>query len=316
MLGAEVSVLIPVKNGGELFRRALSMVLSQQTSFVYEVIVIDSGSSDGSDRFAESLRDPRLTLHRIPPEEFNHGSTRNFAAGLAQGALLVFMVQDALPGNVRWLESLIAPMADPTLAGVCARQLPRPESGYFVRKYACQILAYSTKSRVASVHSAEAFERLSAAEKYSLCYFDNVCACIRRSVWQNIQFDRVDFGEDIRWARKALLAGYRLAFEPSAFVYHSHDRPWTYTFKRLTHDHWNLYHLFGMECVPSFRFAVRAFWGSWIQHCREAREADLAFYRKLPLFMHACSKPFAEVFGQYWGLRLAKAGRGPAFRGV
>lgn len=313
MQSCEVSVLIPVKNGGALFRTVLSLVLSQKTSFVYEVILIDSGSTDGSYEFACSLGDPRLRVERISPEAFSHGGTRNRAAAMAKGELLVFLVQDAVPGSVRWLEQLTARMADRSLAGVYARQLPRAESGFFVRKAVERGLAFSAQTRVSFIAGREAFEKLSPYERYKLCYFDNVCSCLRRSVWDSIPFDETDFGEDVRWAKKALLAGWRLAFEPASWVYHSHDRPIQYTFKRLCVDHWNLYWLFGMETVPRFRDALRSFWGSFAEHWTHARRAPVPFSRKPALALEAFLRPLAEVSAQYWGVRLAKAGRRPRF---
>ena len=45
-------------------------------------------------------------MHRIPPEEFNHGGTRNLGASLAQGDVLVFTSQDAHAEDADWLAPL------------------------------------------------------------------------------------------------------------------------------------------------------------------------------------------------------------------
>ncbi len=65
---------------------------------------------------------------------------------------------------------------------------------------------------MASVACAEDFARLSPLERLALCTFDNVCSCIRRSVWRVHPFPEAPIAEDVEWAREVLVAGYRLAY--------------------------------------------------------------------------------------------------------
>ena len=62
-----ISIVIPVKNGGDDLRRCLEAIRAQEMADDVETVVVDSGSSDGSDALAESLG---ARVHRIPPEEF------------------------------------------------------------------------------------------------------------------------------------------------------------------------------------------------------------------------------------------------------
>ena len=90
------SVLIPVKNGGSLLAEVLDAVLAQQTPWPFEVLVIDSGSSDGS---VEIARSRGVDVTTIPPQEFSHGGTRNLLARRSRGEFLVFLTQDAKPAS-------------------------------------------------------------------------------------------------------------------------------------------------------------------------------------------------------------------------
>jgi rhamnosyltransferase len=56
----KLSVIIPVKNPGALFHQVLSAVLAQDTDFNFEVLVIDSGSTDGTIAHVRGLTNPRL----------------------------------------------------------------------------------------------------------------------------------------------------------------------------------------------------------------------------------------------------------------
>ena len=73
----KASVVIPTKNPGQIFRDVLDRVLEQECPWDFEVLVIDSGSNDGTQDYARSK--PGVRLHEITPEEFGHGRTRNLA---------------------------------------------------------------------------------------------------------------------------------------------------------------------------------------------------------------------------------------------
>ena len=76
------------------------------------------------------------------------------------------------------------------------------------------------------------YEALEPGRRLALCAFDNVCSCIRRSVWEHHPFQSTSIGEDVAWAQTVLFAGARLVFSPKAAVVHSHDRSVSYEFTR------------------------------------------------------------------------------------
>lgn len=104
-----VSVVIPVKNGAEYIDEVLQSVFSQTCNFDYEVIVIDSGSTD---RSLEILKEYDVKLIQIKPEKFNHGLTRNFGVENSQGKFIAFLTQDATPVNDRWLQNIVDPFLE------------------------------------------------------------------------------------------------------------------------------------------------------------------------------------------------------------
>jgi hypothetical protein len=64
---AEASVIIPVRNRVKTIADAVNSVLAQETSFVYNVIVIDNHSTDGtSNILADLQKRDRRVIHLIP----------------------------------------------------------------------------------------------------------------------------------------------------------------------------------------------------------------------------------------------------------
>ena len=98
-----ITVIIPVRNGGEDLRRCLEAIHIQEVDEEVEIVVIDSSSPDGS---AELAHSEGALVHVIPVKEFNHGATRNLGAGCRAGESLVFTSQDAVALDADWLARL------------------------------------------------------------------------------------------------------------------------------------------------------------------------------------------------------------------
>src|SRR6476619_7640444 len=99
----EVTVAIPVRDGGELFARVLGS-LGRQT-VAHELVVCDSGSSDGSPQLA---RDRGARVIEITPGRFSHGGVRNRLLDAARGDHVALLTQDSEPADARWLEHLLS----------------------------------------------------------------------------------------------------------------------------------------------------------------------------------------------------------------
>ena len=117
----KTSIIIPARNGGKRFERAVKSIFENSVSGGFEVIVIDSGSTDGA---LDVVKKYPVRLYKIPSYEFGHGKVRNYGARLSEGEFLVFLSQDAIPVSKNWLSALInAFNNDDGIAGVYGRQI-------------------------------------------------------------------------------------------------------------------------------------------------------------------------------------------------
>src|ERR1700716_4208517 len=94
----EVSVAIPVRDGGPLFAGVLSSLAGQ--SVEHELVVCDSGSRDGS---RELAIDHGARVIDIAPGLFSHGGVRNRLMQTAGGTHVALLTQDAEPADADWL---------------------------------------------------------------------------------------------------------------------------------------------------------------------------------------------------------------------
>jgi rhamnosyltransferase len=247
-----VTVVVPTWNAGPEFLGVLEAVMGQRVDRSFEVLAIDSGSTDGT---ADLLRRQGngVRIIEIPNSEFNHGLTRNLGIREARGEIVVLLTQDALPADDHWLQGLIDCYADPLVAGAYSRQLPRPDANPFMRSRLETWMPATELRRPKSVADRAEFDALSPLDRLSLAAFDNVSSSVRRSVGMELPFHACRFGEDIEWATRVLLAGFTIVYEPASRVVHSHEKSMWYEFKRVYLDHQNLKRLFDIHTIPRRR---------------------------------------------------------------
>jgi len=238
-----VSVIIPTKNAGRDFAELLSRVFAQKAHLPFEVIIIDSGSTDETLEIAHQFKTRILT---IAPCEFNHGATRDWAIHHSSGTFIVLLVQDALPYDEQWLDKLIEPLVeDQRVAGTYSRHALQPGSSAFAQHYGMHYMASRSQSKVQRLDARVDLDLLTLEEKIELFSFSNTSSAIRRSVWEQCPFGNVLFGEDVCWAKRVMERGYVIYFQAESVVIHSHDRPAWYDFKRFVASYRLYRNLFG-----------------------------------------------------------------------
>lgn len=244
----KASVVIPTLNAGPVFRRLLEGIRIQQTEFDFEIIVVDSGSTDGTVELAEGCG---ARVHRIDGSEFNHGATRNLGVSLARGEHAVLTVQDAVPFDRRWLAAMVESLdRDERVAGVYGRQIPHLDAGPLTRATINGQASASPERTEKYLDAGSRLDELPPRRRRRLCAFDNVSSCIRRSVWEEVPFEKTGFGEDLRWGKRIIEAGYKLVYEPRSAVFHSHERGPSYDLRRYYVDGKILLELFGLRVSP------------------------------------------------------------------
>ncbi|MFA5275725.1 MAG: glycosyltransferase family 2 protein, partial [Candidatus Omnitrophota bacterium] len=253
----DISIVIPTYQGTDSLKNVLDALCGQKTGYSYEVICVDSGSTDGTRRLCSAYP---VRWFEIKKAEFNHGLTRNFGIGQSRGKYAVLMTQDAVPANDTWLENLVSKFEDDELiAGIYCRQVPRENADCVTKKILNSWITAGKDFRINFIPSRQEFDNLNPMQKYVLCYFDNVCSCIRKSVWEKFPFKKTYFGEDVEWGKEIINAGYKIAYNPMAAVIHSHKRSIFYEYKRTYLCHRRLYSLFNLQTVPFFKYVIKCY---------------------------------------------------------
>ena len=293
-----VSVVIPTKNGGGLFRSVLAAVVNQKTNWPFEILVIDSGSTDGTVGLVKEF--PSVRLLEIPPESFGHGKTRNLGVLHTQGEFIAFITQDALPVNSRWLSNLTELLfTDTAVAGVFGRHLAYENASPFVKRDLTLHFDHLASWPNPLYRSdAERYER-DQGYRQVLHFFSDNNACIRRSVWQQFPYPDVNFAEDQIWAKQIIEAGFKKGYSDKGAVYHSHNYSVSETFRRAFDEAYALRQLFGYRLATSLKGsltgAVRGTLNNWSFIC----SVNLPLTKRLRWALRAPWDEIAKHLGHY-----------------
>src|SRR3972149_1516908 len=127
-MAADASIVILTKNGACILRESIKRIFSQKVPFVYEVIIIDSGSTDDTLNFLKSYP---VRLFQIDPEDFSFGPTRDFGFSQAKGEYIVTVSQDVVPADNNWLQNLVIPLIHDEADAVQGENIVRDDGKTF-----------------------------------------------------------------------------------------------------------------------------------------------------------------------------------------
>ena len=204
-MDTQIGVVIRTLNESELLGRCLDTLRAQQGAFQLDVVVVDSGSTDGT---VDIAREHGARVIEIAPADFDYSTALNVGIEEARGELVVLLSAHAIPLDDLWLSRMTAPFADAQVAGVTGGQVPWPGAPWWevvrLRR------AFGDGRRAWSRGNSDGL------------MFSNAASCIRRGAWRDEPFT-LPAAEDLDWAQRMVAAGRAIVYEPAATVYHSHD---------------------------------------------------------------------------------------------
>lgn len=294
-----VSVIILVKNGLPYIEECLDAVFSQETPWCFEVIVIDSGSTDGT---VEIVKKTPAKLIQILPEHFNHGETRNLGASLSNGVYLIFLVADATPVGRDWMMQLVDAANTNGAAGAYSRQLPRGNHNLFARN---AVERWHTASSVRRLQKYPPnYKQIDPRDRYLLALYDDVSSCMKKQIWRKYPYHNVHC-EDVEWSDRVMRDGYAIVYEPNSVVIHSHQRSIKQDMKRIYVYSKQLNLIFGFNPCPSLARCIRI----WLWGIKNGIilviNSKLNFFSKLKMLLYSPVYNL-RIFGEYLGPRSTK----------
>ena len=235
-------LVVPTYNPGQAEWAQWLQALKQQDCQPDHLVLVDSGSTDGSLALSEQAANPAspqspgapaVTLLHVQAAQFDHGGTRQWALNQALQAhphnlpqVVVFMTQDAILAQPDALQKLVQAFQNPNVAAAFGRQLPKPQATWLEANF--RQFNYPATSRTVQLQDKESLG-------LKACFLSNSFAAFRlQALMQQGGFPaHLPLGEDTYIAAKLLLSGQSLRYQASAAVYHSHNYNGLQDFQRM-----------------------------------------------------------------------------------
>jgi glycosyltransferase involved in cell wall biosynthesis len=233
------SIVIRAFNEEHHLGRLLSGI-NQQSYQDFEVIVVDSGSTDST---VEIANQGSARVVSIDPAEFTFGRSLNTGIAAASGELIVIVSAHCYPVFPDWLEQLLKPFEDDQVASSYGKQRGAETNHFSEHQFFYNYFPTSSQ--------------MNQGQPYT----HNANAAIRRSLWEKHPYsERLTGLEDIAWSSWAKEQGYSIAYVAEAEVIHSHQETFQQVYNRYRREAIAM-----KQILPQSHFTFRNMIGMFIR---------------------------------------------------
>lgn len=215
MSSPRASIVVRCYNEAEHIGKLLHG-LDQQTLDDFEVVLVDSGSTDGTIEIAEEYGVE--TVEYIDPENFSFGRALNYGCEAADGEFCVVASAHVYPRRDDWLERLLEKFED----GVAL---------VYGKQRGNEVTTFSENQIFEQWFPDHDIDR----QDHPFC--NNANAAIRRELWTEYPYDEQLTGlEDVDWAKRVQKDGYDISYASEAEIVHVHDETAKQVFNRYRRE--------------------------------------------------------------------------------
>lgn len=276
------SIIIRCYNEREHIGKLLHGLFEQNIDN-FEVILVDSGSTDGTLDIARQY--PIEEIVYIDPEEFSFGRALNYGCEAARGDYCVFASAHVYPKRTDWLQCLLEKFENNAdLALVYGKQRGNhvtrfPEKRVFKRWFPDHDI-----------------------EEQQSPFCNNANCAIRRDLWEEFKYDEQLTGlEDLDWAQRIQEEGYDISYCSNATIIHVHDES-----PREIYDRYRREAIAHSEILPEQEFTFTNFLQTVtrnvvVDYVAAVRQGELTSgLVDIPLFR------FLQFWGTYKGFNQSR----------
>jgi len=194
-----VSIIIRTRNEERWISSCLKSI-TDQTYKNIEIIVVDNNSTDHT---LQKASEYSYTLVRI--DKFIPGKALNDGIRTSHGEFIICLSAHCIPVNEHWVEKLLEPLEDTSVAGTYGRQQPLSFTSDEDKRDLITVFGLDKKIQLRDP------------------FFHNANSAFRKSTWEKFPFDEtVSNLEDRVWGQTVIDAGKKIIYTPDASVFHWH----------------------------------------------------------------------------------------------
>ena len=204
----KVSIIIRTLNEAAFLPSLLDLI-NNQSYKNFEIIIVDSGSKDDTQKIAKEFSDKLLIIEK---DDFTFGYAINHGIKHSNGELVCIISAHTKPESNNWLEELVS-----------AFNYEKLDNSKVAMSYGKQIGGETSNfSEIMDFHSLFGKEELKKSSPKYFC--NNANSMIRKDLWSTHPFNESLSGlEDIEWSKYWMDKGHEIVYKPNASIIHIHN---------------------------------------------------------------------------------------------
>lgn len=218
----KISIICPIYNAENYIEDLYCSIKKQKDVCIEEIKFILTESSDNTE---DKLKNLQCNYKKISKQEFSHSLVRERAAFEAKGEILVFITQDIKIVDEYWLYHLTKDIITGKCEAAFSRQIGYKE--HKVERYTREI-NYPAEKRIVSKDDIDRLGLMTF-------FFSDASSSISKEIFIKLKgYDNKNLptNEDMYFAYKLIMNGYRIEYAADSKIIHSHDLSFKETLKR------------------------------------------------------------------------------------
>lgn len=218
----KISIICPLYNAENYIEDLYFSIKKQKDVCIEEIKFILTESSDNTE---DKLKNLQCNYKKISKQEFSHSLVREKAAFEAKGEILVFITQDIKIVDEYWLYHLTKDIITGKCEAAFSRQIGYEE--HKVERYTREI-NYPAEKRIVSKDDIDRLGLMTF-------FFSDASSSISKDIFIKLNgYDNKNLptNEDMYFAYKLIMNGYRIEYAADSKIIHSHDLSFKETLKR------------------------------------------------------------------------------------
>lgn len=220
----KISVICPLYNAENYIEDLYLHIQKQKDVCIAEIKFILTESSDNTE---DKLKKLKCNYKKISKQEFSHSLVRENAAFEAEGEILVFITQDIKIVDEYWLYYLTKDIIEGKCEAAYSRQIGY--ENHKVERYTREI-NYPREKRIVSKADVDKLGLMTF-------FFSDASSAISKEIFVKLNgYDnkKLPTNEDMYFAYKLIMNGYRIEYAADSKIIHSHDLSFRETMKRYS----------------------------------------------------------------------------------
>ena len=216
-----IDIICPLYNAEEYIINLNKSLSKQKNVNVNSIKYILTESKDNTEKL---LLENNIDFIKIKPEQFSHSKTREMAARTSNADIVVFVTQDVVIEDEKWLYNLVKGIINGECEAAYSRQISKSKG---IEKYTRE-KNYPKESYIKSKADIENMG-------LRTFFFSDASSAIKNDVLKKLNYyDDKDLkiNEDMYFAYKLIMNNYRIKYAADSVVIHSHNFKFKELYKR------------------------------------------------------------------------------------